>query len=344
MNPYMAYEAITTKISFKKGLLQDKEMQNRIFNSKSIDEVVEHLIDKFSFEKSVEELEKENINRDDFETILSKYKVKEIEDLLHYFSGPYKEFIQTMLMEYDIADLSLIIRKLVNKGRMDNISERMIHSDKFATLDFDSLIKKSNLASLIEGLKGTSYYYSLRNVTNEDFLTRQFHIEMKLEILFYRTLFKRARFLEEKDEDVVKNILGTKIDLLNIQWIYRAKKFFNIPPEEILIYCLPNGKRVGYNRLKSLCYTKTLPELIDLSSKYIRHNIFKSDDEFDIAKNIDVYMYRYITKNKFGNTIGVAIAYIYLVDALVRDLTTIAEAVKYEMPKEDLKKYLIHVV
>ena len=236
------------------------------------------------------------MHRDDVEKLLNRYRVSVTEDILHYFSGPYREFFQVLLMEYE--------------G---------------------------------ESLKNTPYYKALKSLTHDDAVKREFHMEMKLRQLYYRTLLKKAERLNVADRQIATELIGMRIDFLNAQWIYRAKKHYNIAPEMMLIYSLQGGKRLSFARLRSMCYSKTVDEMKKLSKQYLRVDIFSSDKGIDINKNIDKYILRYMKNERFWGNIGSVLSHTYLIGSAIREFTTIIEGVRYKLPKDELRQYLIHL-
>ena len=343
MNTYVAYDAVNTKIKSKKSRLLDKKDWDNILDCTSIEQITDMLKDRPELADIIKETDSRYIHRDDLETILGRFRVSEIEDILHYFSGPYKSFLQTVLFEFEIADLILIIRKVVQNESMDNIKKHFIHSENYTELSYDKLITSSNISDLIENLKHSSYYSKFKSLTNEDMVKREFHIEMKLQMYLYTTLLKKSKKLNYSDRIEVEDILGVKIDFANVQWIYRAMKFFNISPEEILIYCLPGGKKISFSRLKKLCYAKSIEDVKALSNKYLRYDIFTAHDDSEIDRRIDSYIYNYLDKKDLNKrSIGTAIAYFYMNSIIVKDLIAVTEGIKYKLPKEKLKKYLVH--
>ncbi len=345
MNPYVAYDAVSTKVKSKRGRLLDKKDWDNILDCTSVEQVTNLLKDRPELAEIIKEADSDHIHRDDLETILGRFRVSEIEDILHYFSGPYKSFLQTVLFEFEIADLILIIRKVAQNESMGNIKKHFIHSENYSELSYDKLIASSNITDLIENLKDSSYYSKFRSLSNEDIIKREFHIEMKLQIHLYNLLLKKSKKLSTSDMEEVEDILGVKIDFANVQWIYRAMKYFNISPEEILIYCLPGGKRISYPRLKKLCYAKSIEEVKSLSKNYLKYNIFTSPDDSEIDIKIDSYIYNYLDKKDMNKkTIGTALAYFYMNSIIVKDLIAVTEGIKYQLPKEKLKKYLVHAI
>lgn len=340
MNPYMAYEAVNTKILTKKGRLLDEKKYEKILQLNSVEQVTEYLKNNYDLNF----IQNHNLHRDELETLLNRYEVMDIESLLHYFSGPYKEFLQVTLMEFEISDLIMILRKIAKSEDLNEAEKLFIHSQNYSSLPYGRLTSSKSVMQFIENLKGTPYYNSLKTVTDSDVVKRAFHIEMKLQLLLYRTLFQKADRLNEADRRVANEIVGTKTDFLNVQWIYRAKRYYDISPDQILIYSLQKGEKLNFQRLRELCYSKSVEEVQRLSNGFLRYEIFSKNDDLDFERNIDNYIYSYIKKIKSNGTIGTALSYIYMLDIVVREFITITEGIRYKLPKEQLKQYLIRLI
>lgn len=341
MNPYISYEAVNTKIISKKGHILTRDDWEKILGFTTVDQLTDFLKNKPEMRKAFQDSENDDIHRDSLETILGNYKTIEIEQILHYCSGPYKEFLLIMLMESEIADISLILRKISRGEDLKDIEQRFVHSENHTKLDYNKLLSSRSVVQFTENLRGSPYYNGLKTLTNEDAIKREFHIEMKLQVVLFKNLMKKAEKLSDKDRETVKEIIGFKIDLENIQWIYRAINFYDISPEEMLIYSLEGGRKITYSRLKNLCYVKTKEEFKHLVKDYMNFDLFKgvSDSTTDIG--VDYNIYNFLKKNKYNN-IGSVISYVYKLSIIIDDLTSITEGIKYKVPKEKLKSYLAH--
>lgn len=345
MNPNMAFYAVNTKIVTKKGRILNSMDWKKFLECDSVEQLADLFKDNIEIGKAFEDVSSSDSLRVSLETVISRLRKIEIENLLHYFSGDYKEFMKTFLLEEEINDLSLIIRMLSREEPLEGIKERFIHSELFTSLDFDDMLTAKSVEQLIKKLKGTIYYNGLRNLTKDDALSREFHIEMKLYAALYKMLFETAEKLDKEDQKAAKELIGFRIDLLNIQWIYRALKYYKILPEEMFIYSLEGGKSIGYKELKKLCSSKSIDEFIKLVNNYLEYDLFKdlNDAEIDINVVIDSYMFNYL-KNKSYYNISAAISFIYLLDTVINDLTSITEGIQYNVPKEKLKGYLAYKI
>lgn len=341
MNPYMSYEAVNTKIISRTGHLLNKNEWNKLLSFNTVEQMTDYLKQQPQIKKILEEFKNDNIHRDSLEAVLGKIKTNEIEDLINYFSGPYKEFIKAMLIDSEITDISLILRKIARGESLEDVNKRFIHSEKYSGISYDKLLSSRSVENFTQNLKDTPYYIGLRNLSNEDAINREFHIEMKLQGVLYTNLLNKAENLNKDDMETAQDIIGFKIDLENIQWIYRAIKYYDISPEEILVYSLEGGKKIKYKRLKNLCYSKTIEEFKQSVTAYLKYDIFKGIADSNTDIGVDYHMFNYL-KNKHYNNIGSGIAYFYILGIIIDDLTSITEGIKYNVPREKLMEYLAY--
>lgn len=345
MNPFAAYRAVNTKIHSKRKVLLSKNEWGKVVEFNHINQMIDFLKKRDGYKVFIENHKGEELHRADLEMMLDGYIVKEIEVMLHYFSGSYKEFFKTFLMEYEISDLQLLLRCISRNEDLESSRSFFVHSEKWGISQYNKLLSCSSVNQFIEALKGTIYYSAIKNLTQEDMYKREFHMEMQLYILFYKTLMERASKLNKVDEVLAKQMIGTKADFINAQWIYRANKYYDISPEEILIYSLPCGNKLTYKKLKKLSYTNNIDELKSKIEEYLGYPLFENGEDAFIDCRTDSYLLKYIGQlRREGENIQKAIAYIYTLQIEVNDLVALTEGVRYALLENELRKYLVHTI
>lgn len=345
MNPFAAYRAINTKIHGKRRSLLPKTEWTKLATSQNVSQIIDYLKKQEAYKDIFATCRNNDLHRSDLEILLERYCVNEIEEMLHYFSGSYKDFFSTFLMEYEISDLDLILRTIARGESMVGIEELFVHSEKWTDVDYHKLVSCKNVSQFIEALKGSSYYAAIKTLTQEDLTKREFHMEMKLYMLYYSLLNEKMARLEKKDQEIAKLFIGTKIDFLNAQWLYRAIKYYDISPEEILIYSLPNGNKLTYRKLKKLSYIKNIDECKKLIEKYLNYPLFKDNNDAYLDCMSDRYLYKFASKMaKDDETIASSLSYIHILGIEMNDLIALTEGVRYALEENELSKYLVHTI
>ena len=345
MNPFASYRAINTKLHAKKRTLLSKHEWSKLMQYQEVSEVITFLRKRVGYKEQMRLYQSNDIHRSDLEIILDHYCVREIEAILHYFSGGYKEFFKTFLMEYEISDLALILRSISRNDEMKEIEKLFVHSERWCLANYSKLIACKNVAQFIEALRGTCYYQALKTMSSEDVVKREFHMEMKLYMLLYNELFEKANRLNSRDEKIAKKMIGTKIDFINAQWIYRALKYYEISPEEILIYSLQNGNKLSYLKLKRLSYSKSIEDFKQLAQKYLGYSLFKEQNDVFLDSMTERYYYKFACHmDQDDESIAATIAYIMLLEVEINDLIALTEGIRYKLREGDLERYLVHTI
>lgn len=84
----------------------------------------------------------------------------------------------------------------------------------------------------------------------------------------------------------MQELLGINIDILNVQWIFRGRYYFNITSEELFNYAANGGAKYDFRSLENFCYmdVKTLGKFRKIDYK----NIFEDK--------------AYMLRRKYGKT------------------------------------------
>ncbi len=83
--------------------------------------------------------------------------------------------------------------------------------------------------------------------------TGLFDCELRLDLFYFQSLWKlRGRILGKEEQKILDTCFGSRLDLLNIQWIYRARSFYRLSPAEIYALLIPVHYRLRADKVKQL--------------------------------------------------------------------------------------------
>lgn len=344
MSDERRFAAVNTKIRVLKSKLLGERDYIALMEMTSLSEQVDYLkkhtvyIDDLKDISGIEDIQ-------EVEWELENHVIKQFDKINKFFTNEYKKLFDTLLLRYEIEDLKRYLRVLgrkedINKYRRKRLNKRITN--------FDVMVKESsNLGEFIEKLNGTIYYKVLNPYKDEDESRIMFYMEMNLDRMYFNLLKSASDNLNKEDRESYQESLGKNIDLLNIEWIYRGIRFYNLLPEELINYTLLNGYEFNYEKLKKMSYS-TLDELKDMVSSTKYNFLLEGEDDVDL--HLETRRQRFFREQSLNHfkkgklNIDLSIAYLYLLEFEVRDIITILEATNYGLTAEQTKSYLIRKI
>ena len=194
----------------------------------------------------------------------------------------------------------------------------------------------------MDNLKDTEYYEPL-NKLKESGNASLFDYDLALDLYYFQALWsKQRRNLKKQELEIFKRDYGTKIDLLNIQWIYRAKKYYHLLPPDIYSLTIPVHYRLNIEEFKALVEA---PSVEQFEAK-LRESYYEKRYRYTGAKTLeqfykdclrDLYL-RDRRRNPYS--IATISTYLFLKEEEIYKLTTALECIRYGLTSRETLGYL----
>lgn len=342
------YACITAKtLAMSARKMNDQDFQ-ALIKAKDLKEVFLYLRDHTYYGIFLKMLALENLHRSEIEVHLNDLKVQETEKLMHYLSGTDKSFFKVFLVRMEVESLRVLIRGIARNEELESLRGLIVYSRNHTKVPFERLLRVKDWEEFKNLLINTDYYRILE--IHKELKTEQElgMIEKKLDRYYYDLLKNRLFKLDKKSNHDLIDTQQRQFDLLNLVWIYRGKKFYNLSREELLAYVIRGGLKLNEKRLADLAGAKNMAEM--------KEQLADADYAFlfNHTKTIDLYMerrqerylyYQYLKLFSEGSgSLGQVVAYIRLLDFEVEDITSIIESKRYRMGATETKKYLIRSI
>ncbi|MFZ7131738.1 MAG: V-type ATPase subunit [Eubacteriales bacterium] len=341
----MKFSTINTKISALRSTMLTNEQVEEIISLNTVDEVFDFLVSHTPYVDVLWNLKGNKIHRGDMERGLYRYNVVAIERLMFYLSDEYKSFLKKYMIRYEIEDLKLIIESVTGRVKLENIENHLLSSPKYTDMNFHELLQQQTLQGVLDQLKETKYYRLLLPYCEQIDEKFNFYIEMILDRYYYKQLFLATKKITSEDNKKSIEIIRRNIDLLNLEWVYRATKYYDMSKEEIMNFVLDHGYKYDYYKLKELVYSYALSDLLNYLSQTEYGFLFNHKGDLDLymERRMERYLY-YKALNLYKTSIldfGKVMAYIQLVEFEIKDLISIIESKRYRLPVKEATAYLI---
>ena len=253
MKNLLANSGLTTKIrAMQKKLLTDNDFRE-LAGVTSVPLAVAFLRQKKEYSKVLETLDDHNLHRGDIEKRLMNSIYKDFTRIYRFSTIKQRFFLDLHFKRYEITILKNCLNNILGQRGIDlDISLFKDFFDKHSSLDITALADSSSVEEFINNLKGTPYYKPISQMTNIENPTL-FDYEMAFDLHYFGVLWKtKDKFMNKKDLAIVTKTYGNQCDLLNLQWIYRAKTFYHMSPPAIYALTIPVVYRLKKSDITAL--------------------------------------------------------------------------------------------
>jgi len=144
---------------------------------------------------------------------------------------------------------------------------------KNAALIAKVLARRANLAESSQ--PHSNLFRFLSKKSEQKFVTAFANGLQSKDLQYYLTLWRGIRALNKPDFSAMQRILGTEIDLQNILWVYRLKRFYEISGDEVYGFLIPIRYRLSGDIFAQIVACKDISCLQAEIAKTIYKDVFE---------------------------------------------------------------------
>lgn len=344
MGTLLNYSGIVTKVRAMEATLLKQENFEEIANLHSVLEVVSYLRENSSYDYVLNLLEDTQLHRGDIEKILIRQLYYEYSKIYKFCNLQQRKFLKLYIKRYEIDLINYCFRIVINHySEPFDLNYKKRFFDKYSQISIDKLITSRTTDELVDNLKGTEYYEPLSRLREKPSITL-FDYDLTLDQYYFASTWKESKKIlkNKKELELYMRDCGVKIDLLNLQWIYRAKKHYNMAPADIYSLLVPIHYKVSTELIKEIVETATADDMIVALQKttYAQHYDFSSGLTIEqMSSDCLQYLYR-LDRRKNPYSIATINSYLFLKEEELRKLTTAIECIRYGLPPGETLAYV----
>ncbi|MBE6012181.1 MAG: hypothetical protein E7234_06455 [Lachnospiraceae bacterium] len=337
----MDYSGINAKVKAMKGRLLDYSDYYELASLKSVESVGMKLRENVAYTEFMDSvLAQADHSRHIFEQKLLIIPVNDYYKIYRFIPDfNIKRYLKTLALKKEMLLIKLIFCSLYDERNITYSKDELEYISKF-DLNFDvtKLIVSKNARELIDNLKGTEFYDILDGIYTEGISI--FDLEMSLDFYYYNRLWRdKNKYLKGRNKSIMTDITGTEIDMQNIIWIYRLKKYYQIKSNDIFKYLIPIHYRLSGDSISKLVEAPNMNILYDYILNTPYGYAFK--DESDLTRCYNNVMYkayeRYMTQQ---NSIAQITDFLHRKQIETENIISLIEGVRYSLSPDEIMKYL----
>ena len=252
MGSLIHYSGISTKIRAMERWRIKPEQFEQMAALESVPEAVRFLRSLPPYEKIFSGVEDKELHRGRIEQLLNLAQYEDFASLYQFANMKQRRFLDLYFMHYEIGIVKTCLRN--GAGRREaaqDLSGFKEFFDRHSSVDLAQLSQCRSIDEVISGLKGTIYYSPLESLRQKGQAALP-ACETAVDMLYFKTVWKiKEKYLSGQEKKDLTQCFGTRMDMLNLQWICRAKKYYHLPEGEIYAMIIPislhpKNKRSGY--------------------------------------------------------------------------------------------------
>lgn len=356
MDSVSRYGYINAKLRARIGQLRNSDMLDRMMRAPTLVESVA-VLKGTRFEKLVSVYEKTgDLQQVELELFAKEIEIhEEIKTDLDAQTSAFVSIIEERLEEENVKN---IIRAWYSSVLLDHHSSRMNYIYKGIIVNKINWVKIANALSysdVLLGFDGTPWHEALKNYSGEKLRKEGvFNLEIELDHLWYKRLFKAADRLDKTDKNAVLSIYNVEADLKNILYLIRYGYFYKFKSAELSVLLLPFGQvydglnalmdkdEIDFEESKRIV-KKGYPGIYEVFSKLED----KEGSPCDLAEEtveIENYLAKHrqtaftsiLSRDPF--TIGTILAYIFLYKGECHMIRSILSAKYYSWGEDKIRR------
>lgn len=346
MSGLLAYSGITTKVKAMESRFLSDSQYREISALESVAEAVDYLKRQPSYTDIFANLEEDQLHRGVIEQYLGLSLYQDFTSLYRFSDLTQRKFLDSYFMHYEIAILKNCLRNALDHRTFDlDLSMFQDFFDKHSGLDFVKLSASADLNEFIANLEGTDYYPLLSRLSDTTDPTL-FDYEMHLDLLYFKTMWKaKGNHLSKSERDTLSQCFGSKLDMLNIQWIYRSRKYYNLSPADIYSLLIPIQYRLKKEEIIKMAEAGSLEEFFAA----LRDTFYGSLELTDLNEkpNLEALyeevldrIHR-ITSQRKPYSIAILNSYLYFKESELHKIITVIESIRYGISPDIICSYVI---
>lgn len=346
MGNLLTYSGIATKVrAMESHFLTEADFQE--LSSLSNVREAQEFLKKFPAYGEVFSHTDIELHRGDIEKLLSQSIYRDFEKLYRFAAPPQRKFLNLYFTNFEISVLKKCLRYIF--GPTDepldlSLVQEFFHSH--SKLNPALLASSENISQLTENLKGSLYYDPFKNLENSGG-SSLFDYEMQLDIFHFHFIWKyRNKFFTREEQNVITQCFGSKMDLLNIQWIYRSKKYYHLDSAALCPFLIPIHYKLKTEDMQKLSQAESLEEFFSLLSSTYYGNITTADlsghpDLEAVYREVLDRVYS-LTKRRHPFSAAILNSYFYFKNIEVHRIITTIEAIRYGINTVGITAYSIN--
>ena len=343
MGSLLSYSGLSTKIRAMQSKLMSEQQYKEIAQLGSVIQIVAYLKKQPGFSDLWADLDENSLHRGDVEKLLVHTIHQNFTKLYRFANPEQRRFMALYFKRYEISVLKDCLRKVFDEGKAQlDLSLFQDFFDRHSKMNLEKLTSSSTVEELVNNLQGSEYYHPLKKL-GTDYQPRIFDYGMALDQYYFANIWSvKEKLFKRRDLEEITKAYGNKFDMLNLQWIFRSKKYYHMDPADIYALLIPVHYRLSKNDIASLVEASDEAEFRKiLDTTYYKKRFPElSPENLEELYTLNLKTILETEARKYPHSVIMIYTYLYHKEHEVDRLTTAVECVRYGLSAAEILDYI----
>lgn len=343
MGSLLSYSGLSTKIRAMQSKLMSEQQYKEIAQLGSVIQIVAYLKKQPGFSDLWADLDENSLHRGDVEKLLVHTIHQNFTKLYRFANPEQRRFMALYFKRYEISVLKDCLRKVFDEGKAQlDLSLFQDFFDRHSKMNLEKLTNSSTVEELVNNLQGSEYYHPLKKL-GTDYQPRIFDYGMALDQYYFANIWSvKEKLFKRRDLEEITKAYGNKFDMLNLQWIFRSKKYYHMDPADIYALLIPVHYRLSKNDIASLVEASDEEEFRKiLDTTYYKKRFPElAPENLEEIYTLNLKTILETEARKYPHSVIMIYSYLYHKEHEVDRLTTAVECVRYGLSTAEILDYI----
>ncbi|MDO4268564.1 MAG: V-type ATPase subunit [Eubacteriales bacterium] len=337
----LAYSGITTKVRAMEGRLLTEAQLQQMASLEDVRSAADFLKQQPAYQDIFAGLDDTMLHRGYIEQLLTGSMYRDFTSLYRFSSLSQRRFLDIYFMHYEIAVIKQVLRHLLGQqSQAPDMTRFREFFRQHSRLDPVALSQAGNMQEFLDRLEGT-VYGPLFSRMKDGPKYGLFDYESRLDLFYLKSMWTaRTKLLPKKEQKILAECFGPRLDLLNIQWIYRARYYYNLPEADTLALLIPIRYKLRPAQVTRLLEAPDREAFAAAirSTAYGRYREVKELNAPDAERLHRQMLDRIYSKTirKYPYSIAILDAYLYFKARELHQIITIIEGIRYGLKPDEI--------
>ena len=340
----MRYSGIVTKVAAMRAKLLKPQDYEQLASMDTVTDIIEYLKQTKSYGKFITQMDESLYHRGNIEKVLIQSLYDDYTRLYRFADMQQKDFLKIFMKRYEVDLVRYCLRIVFNHSNVPfDLNYKKPFFDKYSKIRIDQLVTAKNIDHLVDYLKNTEYYAPLSRIRQSGASTLADY-ELALDLYYFSMMWKeRKGNWDKKDKEMLTKELGAKIDLLNLQWIYRAKKYYHMLAPDIYTLLIPIQHKLSNQEFKDLVEAPSVEEFRRRLNETYYGKKYEFGEQVQIESIVNECVEHILTIAYRNHPYSLASIqqYLFLKEEEIYKITTALECIRYGLSQRETLQYLV---